>query len=140
MRLHPVTCNNIYNLLDINFNNMKFFLNIILFLSLLSSQELLILDDFESGNFESLEWNFEGDYGWQIDSINAYDFLSAHSDTSLTHNQSSILTLIADAGCLGDSEIKFYRRVSTEEDYDFLSIFLGLMVLGCFLSWLGSKG
>ena len=107
---------------------MRNLLNIILFISLLSSEELLIIDDFESGNFESLEWSFEGDLGWVIDSLGAYDSLSAHSDTTLTHNQSSILTLVVDTGCRGDSEIKFYRKVSTEEDYDYLIFYINNVI------------
>ena len=94
---------------------MRIFFNILLFFSILSSNEFIISDGFESGNFDLLQWGSNGDASWQVDTLLSFDGLySAHSDTTITHNQSSILTLIADAGCGSESQISFYRKVISE--------------------------
>jgi hypothetical protein len=76
-------------------------------------------ESFENGVFSSPYWTNDPTHPWQIVGANAYDgTYCAMSDTTITHNEWSELTLTytsTDPGTLS-----FYYKVSSEANYDFL--------------------
>ncbi len=78
-------------------------------------------ESFEAGEF-SADWSFGGDQDWYIDSDFAYDGLFSARSGSIGSWDNSFLSIsleITEA-----SEISFFRKVSSEEGYDFLKFFI----------------
>ena len=81
----------------------------------------LTTEDFETGNFANLPWNFAGDADWEITS-DAYEGEYSAGSTTITHNQSS--ELILSANVTATDEISFYYKVSSESNYDYLRFYI----------------
>jgi hypothetical protein len=78
----------------------------------------LIIEDFETGDFSRFDWTFSGNAGWTASSVNTFEGnFSARSGT-ITDNQNSELNLSYYVA--QDDSLSFYRKVSSENDYDFL--------------------
>jgi hypothetical protein len=81
----------------------------------------LIIEDFESGNFDAFNWEFTGIADWII-SNDAYEgFYSAASGT-IGDNQQTGMSLTADV--VTDGTISFYRKVSSESNFDYLRFYI----------------
>ena len=76
----------------------------------------LIIEDFESGNFESFDWLFSGYQNWNIDVSTAFEGGHAARSGSIGNNQNSemSLTISIDEA----SEVSFYYKVSSEVGSD----------------------
>ncbi|MCF7858903.1 MAG: carboxypeptidase regulatory-like domain-containing protein [Candidatus Cloacimonetes bacterium] len=94
----------------------------------------VFIEDFETYNFQSFEWEFGGNADWIISNDSFEGSYSAVSST-ITHNQSSALILTTDVTISG--EISFYHNVSSESGWDFLNFFIDDALLG---SWSGISG
>lgn len=81
----------------------------------------LILEDFESGNFTSFAWEMGGDANWIIDT-NAYE--GNYSARSGAIGNSSSTSLLLELEVLIQSEIRFFKKVSTEANYDYFRFIL----------------
>ena len=81
----------------------------------------LTFEDFESGNFLAMPWQFSGNADWQI-STDAYagDF-SAKSGT-ISDNSTSEMYLSANV--TASDVISFYYKVSSEDSYDYLRFYI----------------
>lgn len=77
-----------------------------------------ILEDFETGDFSKYPWYFTGHEDWLIDDINAYEGNYSAVSGIIGHSKRSTLHL--EGNVLSNSKISFYRRVSSEQNYDFL--------------------
>ncbi len=73
-------------------------------------------DDFETGNFNRFPWEMSG-ADWVIDEGTTYEGSYAARSGSISHNQSSTLSLTMDV--LAAGEIKFWYKVSSESNYDY---------------------
>jgi hypothetical protein len=78
-----------------------------------------VLEDFESGNFESFEWYTGGNAPWYVDNqMPPFEGSFAARSGVVTDNQSSSLYLDYDVAF--PDTLSFYFKVSSEYDYDFL--------------------
>ncbi len=84
----------------------------------------LILEDFETGDYNKLSWQHSGDTNWIIDSGTKYEGEFSARSGDVIDDQESILLIELDV--LSDGDISFYKKVSCENDpngtnYDYLS-------------------
>ncbi len=84
----------------------------------------LILEDFETGDFNKLSWEHSGIENWIIDNNNPYEGEYCAQSGDINDDEESILLIELDI--LSDGEISFYKKVSCEDqqngtNYDYLS-------------------
>jgi hypothetical protein len=77
-----------------------------------------VLEDWETGDFSKFEWENDPVKPWTITTENPYEGNYCVKSSSIGNNQSSVLKITLDVHSEG--EISFYRKVSSEEDYDAL--------------------
>lgn len=77
-----------------------------------------IIETFETHNFSSFPWKMEGNKPWFTTASSAYTGTYSSRSGIITHNQQSVMSLTIDVTEAG--RISFARRVSSEQDYDFL--------------------
>lgn len=86
----------------------------------------LTTEDFETGDFLLFNWGFLGDRDWIIDNTNPYEGEYFARSGNITHEQQS--SMILDIEILTAGDIRFFRRVSCEDDvndnYDYLSFLI----------------
>ncbi len=92
-----------------------------------------INEDFETGNFESFDWEMSGAANWTIVS-DAYEGMYCARSGAISHNQTSSLSLTMDV--LAAGEISFYKKVSSENNYDYLKFYINNQLQG---SWCGTS-
>ncbi|MDP8204631.1 MAG: FlgD immunoglobulin-like domain containing protein, partial [Candidatus Tenebribacter mawsonii] len=80
-----------------------------------------VSEGFESGDFDNYDWVMGGSANWVISTDAIEGVYSAKSGT-ITHNQHTDLQLTMDV--LSDGEISFYRKVSSENNYDYLEFYI----------------
>ena len=78
-------------------------------------------ESFESGEFGA-DWSFGGNADWFIDSDYASDGLFSARSGSIGSWDNSFLSISLEI--IETSEISFFRKVSSEEGYDFLKFFI----------------
>ena len=81
----------------------------------------LILEDWENG-LDNYDWQFSGDADWAIDNTVAYDGDNSLRSGEIGDNQTSTLTLEYESSV--DDFISFYRKVSSEGNYDKLHFYI----------------
>ncbi|MBW6516189.1 MAG: Gingipain R [Candidatus Cloacimonetes bacterium] len=82
----------------------------------------LVLEDFETGDFSSFPWEFAGNADWTIVTDNVYEGLYSAKSGTIAHNQNTAMEVTLNVAA--NSEISFYRKVSSEANYDFLYFFI----------------
>jgi hypothetical protein len=92
----------------------------------------LILEDFETGNFNAFGWTM-GTYPWTIDSSTYHSGNYAARSGSITHSQSSTMEIIRILSSVGT--LSFWYKISSEANYDFLKFSVDGIVQG---SWSGT--
>lgn len=80
-----------------------------------------IIEDFETGDFEKFDWEFDGNEDWEI-TDEAYEGQWAAKSGNISSDQSSELKVTYDVGT--NDSIAFYRKVSSEASYDYLTFFI----------------
>ena len=91
-------------------------------------------EDFESGDFTNLPWQFGGNQNWRIVSDSTYNGSYSAKSGDISHNQSSQMSLSIDT--TGYSSISFAYRVSSESSYDYLRFYIDGVQKS---SWSGSR-
>jgi hypothetical protein len=91
----------------------------------------LIVEDFETNNFENFDWQFGGNADWII-STGAYEGTYCAESGDIGDNQTSSLYL--EVNVLSAGELSFYKKVSSESSWDFLRFFVDNTEMG---SWSG---
>lgn len=92
----------------------------------------LIVEDWETENFEKFNWTFSGEYDWEIvDNYVAEGDFSAKS-AAIGDGESSVIEL--GYNLIADHEISFYMQVSCQEDHDFLNFYIDDQLIQ---SWTG---
>ncbi|MFO8055265.1 MAG: C25 family cysteine peptidase [Bacteroidales bacterium] len=81
-------------------------------------------EDFHTKDFTQFPWNLVGANAWEIDTAEFHSGdASAVSGLNYgQHNASSILFISVDV--LKDDSISFYRKTSSEADYDYMNFFI----------------
>jgi hypothetical protein len=87
----------------------------------------MIIEDFETGNFESFSWIMGGTLPWEITQEGVYGGVYSARSGVITDSQTSEISV--DANVVIDDSISFIRRVSCEDDpynddYDWLGFFI----------------
>ena len=93
----------------------------------------IAIEDFESNNFDSFEWEFGGNADWTISSDSYEGSYSAQSG-DISDNQSTSITLTTEV--IADGFISFYRKVSSEQGWDYYNFYIDNNQLG---SWSGTS-
>lgn len=79
-------------------------------------------EDFETGDFTSFEWG-SNNSPWIITDVNPYaGTYSAKSANNLGNNSASTLTI--NINTIADGNISYYRKVSSENNYDFFRFYI----------------
>jgi len=86
-----------------------------------------IMEDFETGDFTSYPWSFEGLAEWEIVNNEVYEGEFSARSGDINDQQESIMFLEMEV--LAEGEISFYKKVSCEDhvggtDYDYLAFFI----------------
>lgn len=92
-----------------------------------------IIENFETGNFNTFPWAMSGDKPWQISFNLPYEGADCSRAGTITHNQQSRMSITLNV--LEDSYVSFARRVGCEKDYDFLRFYIDLDPVG---AWSGT--
>lgn len=82
----------------------------------------LRIEDFESGNFETYEWHHSGNADWTITMQSPFEGNFAAKSGAISDNQESVLWLSLIA--MGNDQLSFARKVSSEAGYDYLRFFI----------------
>ncbi|MBA7611536.1 hypothetical protein ES703_18762 [subsurface metagenome] len=78
-------------------------------------------DDFETGDFNTFPWEHYGDTSWTITSGERHSGTYSAKAGAIDHDEST--TLLVTLDCVSGN-ISFYRRVSSESSYDYLTFYI----------------
>jgi len=82
----------------------------------------LIIDDFENGNFSSFGWQFSGNANWFVSTTSPYS--GSYCSESGDVDDDGISSLYLEVEVLADGDISFYKKVSSEDSYDYLRFYI----------------
>ena len=82
----------------------------------------LVLEDWESGNFTKFPWSLSGDATWDISSSDPYEGTYCSQSGDINDNQVSALSVTVQT--TSDGDISFFRKVSSETNWDFLQFWI----------------
>jgi len=82
----------------------------------------LLYEGFESGNFDSFPWSFNGEAPWLIDNGISYEGAYSAKSGDIEDEESSSMEL--NFYVLSDGDISFYKKVSSENNYDYLHFYI----------------
>ncbi|MEA1973374.1 MAG: C25 family cysteine peptidase, partial [Candidatus Cloacimonadota bacterium] len=82
----------------------------------------LVQEDFESQTFDNFGWSFGGNADWLIDTTNSNSGNASAVSGNISYNQTSEMILTVDVFVAG--EMSFYRKVSSEANYDYLKFYI----------------
>lgn len=91
-----------------------------------------IIEDWETGDFGKFNWLHSGDALWLIDDAEPFEGLYCARSGEIDDEQKSRLFIAIDVN--QEDSITFYRKVSSEVDYDYLNFYLDMTVVG---QWAG---
>jgi len=84
----------------------------------------LIVEDFETGNFEQFPWPSFGPNFWRISNISPLEGLYCSKSAPITHNQTTSMDITLNV--LANDSISFYSKVSSEEIFDKLKFYIDI--------------
>jgi len=82
----------------------------------------IIAEDFETGDFLKFPWNTLGNKPWFISTNDPFEGTYCSQSGDISGNQLSIMVISMDV--VVDDSISFFRKVSSEFDYDFLQFYV----------------
>lgn len=82
----------------------------------------LIVEDWETGNFQKFDWQFGGNADWTIDPNTKWEGNYGSKSGTIADNQTS--ELIINYNVMYDDSISFYRKVSSQVLSDFLRFYI----------------
>jgi hypothetical protein len=91
-------------------------------------------EDFETGNFTKFNWRMKGAKPWKISPVTRYEGNYSATSGVINNNQQSEMYI--DGQVMASDTISFYRKVSSEEGYDFLRFYVDGNETG---SWSGNQ-
>ncbi len=81
-----------------------------------------IVEDWESGGFSQFDWSSTGAKQWVIEFLDPYEGAYAAKSGNIDNGQASTLELTLDV--IGYDDISFYRKVSSQANFDILKFFI----------------
>ncbi len=94
----------------------------------------LMIEDFETGDFSTYEWEMGGNLDWVIDNQTYYEGSYSAKSGAITHSQSSDISISIEV--LNAADISFYKKISSESNYDYLKFYIDNTEMG---SWSGES-
>lgn len=94
----------------------------------------MIFEDFETGDFTKFNWQSGGNSPWTITSTNPYEGTYSAKSGTIGDNQTSELYVALDV--LANDSISFFRKVSSEDSYDYLEFYIDNVLKG---EWAGEQ-
>lgn len=94
-----------------------------------------VIENWESGDFNSLNWNNNSVSPWKITTSNPYEGTYAVRSGNIGNSANSTLSISHTNSA--DDTLSFYYKVSSEENYDFLKFYMDNTVVE---SWSGNIG
>lgn len=82
----------------------------------------LIVEDFETGDFSKYDWEFAGNANWTVTNSAPQQGTYCAKSGDVNDNQTSTLKVTMEV--ISDDEISFFKKVSSEASYDFLSFYI----------------
>jgi PKD repeat protein len=82
----------------------------------------LIVEDWETGNFDQYEWETGGNAEWLISDQNPFEGNFCVKSGTIDDEEYTSLTISFNV--LSNGEIGFYKKVSSEATYDFLKFYI----------------
>ncbi len=82
----------------------------------------LLFEDFESGTFNSFEWNSDGAIAWTISDVNPFE--GEYSARSGSVSDEEVSGLWISMEMVGEGTISFESMVSSESGYDYLRFYI----------------
>ncbi|OYT16145.1 MAG: hypothetical protein B7C24_09300 [Bacteroidetes bacterium 4572_77] len=82
----------------------------------------LIVEDWETGDFTQFNWTFGGNSDWSITDNDPYEGTYCSKSGAIGNSASSNMQLEYESG--SDGTISFFRKISTENNYDYLRFFI----------------
>ncbi len=82
----------------------------------------LICEDWETGDFSRFNWEHSGGADWEITSSNVFEGNYSACSGAIGGNDSTVLSITLNV--LADDSISFYRKVSSESNYDKLAFYI----------------
>jgi len=93
----------------------------------------LILEDWESSSFSSFNWELSGDSDWFVSDVLPYEGDYCIQSGNIGDGQEVELQITVEV--LADDSISFYKKVSSEQNWDFLEFWVDNQKVG---SWSGT--
>ena len=81
-----------------------------------------VTEDFETGDFSKFDWQFDGNPNWEITTDNVYQGQYCAKSGAIGDQTTTTLKVTIDVKV--QSELSFYRKVSSESGYDFLEFYI----------------
>jgi PKD repeat protein len=88
----------------------------------------LILEDWETGDMSQFEWETSGSADWDISNESPYEGTYCIKSGSIGDEQTTELSISYTV--INDGEISFYRKVSSESNYDYLNFYIDNSLMG----------
>ena len=82
----------------------------------------IVEEDWETNSFTKYPWMQGGDAPWTITNVNPYDGLYSAKSGNIPDADTSILSVTFNV--LVNDSISFYKKVSSEENYDYLKFYI----------------
>jgi len=79
-------------------------------------------ENFETGDYSLLPWEFSGDADWVIDNFNAYQGTFSARSGDIGDSQKSGLSISMETSY--DANISFFKKLSSEAEYDYLTFYI----------------
>jgi len=81
-----------------------------------------LIEDFASGDYNAFDWQSTQLIPWVVDGVTVYEGAYSSKSGDVSDSEMTIMQLSADV--LVNDTIAFFRKVSSEEGYDFLSFYI----------------
>lgn len=81
-----------------------------------------VTEGFETGDFSAYDWEFEGDAEWTIATDQVYEGQYSVKSGDIDGSSTTRLKIVVEVK--QESEISFYKKVSSELSYDFLNFYV----------------
>ena len=94
-----------------------------------------VMEDWETGDFSKFEWENDPYAPWTVVTENPYE--GNYCIKSGTIGDNSVTSLTVSLEVFGEGEISFYRKVSSEEEYDVLFFYIDAFLQD---EWSGEVG
>ncbi len=91
-------------------------------------------EDFETGDLTKYQWQNTSNIPWVVIDSNSFEGAYCMKSGQINNNQSSILSVTLDILC--EDSITFYRKISSEANYDELNFYVNDVLLG---TWSGEE-